>query len=830
MKSLRFFQSYYGLQLIFAFSILTLWLSLCLMSWLTSIKRHEQSSMAEFERILNHKINFLGIIGDRQSTFINDERTIRLAEIVSYPFLSKMRSIIATSENAGSVEFPDMPMAGATGLFVSRKGRLIYQAGQNFEDYFGKDWARLLFLSMRSGGDLFIQRAKSLYSFPISYEEFLATANRFQMIFRKGNFLLRWYFSIGDWNVIYIIHLDPLKPESLKQEAVKMFLQGYNHLTLGLEDAFVFGSTKKSYSNTSPGIVWTEQPETFLEHLLKRPVFILFLLLPGIWLYRKGGYLILSTRFEFRYLLYAALPIIISMALIWVWLEPHHLNHKAFLRSQNILKLENVLNENIRAYIEHLSNLPLNNNHPVLPAYRLTLQNNMATYENVTDPVLKVLLLSILGSNRYDKTPIAGTARSIARNLSRGSHNYRKMVDQALNNKMNQEVIHIKWQEDILLCNSKILGPGFETAEAFCYSQKEIANHWFLSQMPSVLKQMQNLHLDPKSLIMIFNSFGTPMREFSENTIPDYDIENLSQLHEVRESLWLDWDHYGNWLSTYWNFEFPSDRKFLILTSAENITKQYNKYLRLPLFLMFLSLALVFWNLLNFKSRLLMVLGDLKSMVLKLRFENAAEHQTAIGQKNHLIEKLLILKENIQQKLRSLPYLSPGWKSYLSNEEQCLKQKEEKSCFLQLQFSSADINFDPRPIIKKICDRYPLLYSEGISLRFCLAIPYSLSIRAHEDCLLAALDIAHLLPPHTKLLGQISSQQITYVCLGNDTFCAPVLKAQSQTTLSLVEDLKNYQQPDYQKYLILMDSKTQSKVQYLHAITKVSESLYTAIQ
>jgi len=797
-----------------------LWFALCSISWLTSVQRQKQVAQAEFERILNHKVNFLGLIGEKQSSFINDERTIRLAEIVSHPFLSRLRSILATSDTLAPTDFPQLPMIGATGLFVSRKGRLTYHSGQNFEEYFGKDWARLLFLSMRTGGDLFVQRAKSLYSFPITYEEFLATANRFQMIFKKGNFLLRWYFSMGDWNVLYVVHLDPLQPENLKQEAMQMFIGGHKNLSLGFEDAFIWGQAKKVYSEVSPGIVYTRQPETFYEHLSIRPHLILCLLLPGIWLYRKGGYLILATRFEFRYLLYTSLPILTSMILLWIWLEPYHLDHQGYLRSQTVLNISSVLKQNIDDYVNHLSSL--NQTTTNLPVYRCRLDNDQAHFENVNDSVLKVLLLSVLGSNRHDKTPVAPLARNLARNLSRGSHNYRKMVDQALNNPFAKDLILVSWQEDTLFCSSRTLSLQPVQAESFCYSQKDIANQWFESQLPTVLKQMKSQNMDIKSLMMVFDAASRPPEEFAQNEIPQYEVENLINLHGVRESLWLEWNYLGLWLSTLWGFEFPSDRKFLVLSSVQNIHNQHNIYLRTPMLLMFLALVFVVWQLLQFKSALLLVLKNLKEMVLDLKFYKSEELKKDTNFKNSLTQKLLVLRHTILEKLKALPYLSPASQTYLSQGSHSIPKKMEQSVSVHIQFISQDLNFDPRPHLKKICERYPLLYSEDICLKFVMSIPDSLSSRPQIDSFLAVLDLAHLLPENVKMLCGIFTQETTFVCLGDNLYRTPSLIAKNT-----LENIEKPIAPNI-KYKILMDSEIQFRVQYLHEIKAHSDSLFVA--
>ncbi|MBW7877126.1 MAG: hypothetical protein H3C47_14185, partial [Candidatus Cloacimonetes bacterium] len=289
-------RGYWHLQLLFFLIIIGLWFLGVFCVYLLSVSRQAEENHRQIEKRESLIQQFREGIRTEEGALPSYHRKLEILEAMHADFFKKLGSILESGNLREELPNLVLPVKHASGLFIIRRGRLLYHDGLDMEYFLGKDWLKRMLPGLNSQNEeLFQQAIARMYTYPISKEEFLSQRGRFLVLNYRSQQFLRFYAEKNEYS--YFLLIDLLKVNAMD-------------LNTGLE-SFV-----PPVSESIPELM------DYLASIWPVHLLSMFIL---VWLWKRGGYLIISTRFAFRLMFVAVLFWLFFLLLIH-WLVEESLS------------------------------------------------------------------------------------------------------------------------------------------------------------------------------------------------------------------------------------------------------------------------------------------------------------------------------------------------------------------------------------------------------------------------------------------------------------------------------------------------------------------------
>jgi len=329
---------YYKLQALFILSLIIVFLAACLGAWWLEERKTKQNQLSQFQSILRDGSELSrDLIEDPMEQFPNYEKKLMLVELIHYAWIQKITKTLESPDGKLKKKLKEIPLPfpEASGFFLGRGSRVLFQSGEDFQDILGKRWVKNTFLAI-SGGEGTFTKKQQLYLVPLSFEQFVQTKNTFQTIFYLGQYLYRYYKEVGPFGFFIIVDLKKVRVSKLKQRVQEFLLQSHENLQLADRNLFEFRGDQQLLPGGTPGLHWTGSFPGFLSFLGTKLLWILCFLAVLVWLYRLGGYRILFLRFESK--LFLVLMVFLGILFISLQLAEQEMIHTQSLLDRRTAK------------------------------------------------------------------------------------------------------------------------------------------------------------------------------------------------------------------------------------------------------------------------------------------------------------------------------------------------------------------------------------------------------------------------------------------------------------------------------------------------------------
>ncbi len=346
--------SYWRLQSLFFAFLLALWLLLALTVHTGLSLHHKSDALRQFREVIARKNQLVQMLPEKNAFPNHPVRTSVLKALIQ-PWTEELLLSLQDSREAVTKSLKAQPLSTGISVFAAKSGRLLLIHGDSLDTVFGSAWARSFFLGLHMGGNLIEDRLSELFSYAGSREDFLKTAGEFRNLYRSGRYFLRSFAQTDDWQVLLLADLEATSPLVLEDAVLNMFVDSDSRLMIHPKgDVFQWGEIPQWLSRSGKGLSWIEVPPSFLDWMSQFWVFHLTALFLAWLLYRMGGYLLLSTRMEFRLLACGSLLFTILGCLLWVvaqkglprvaWFQQEQLSQKVRDRLKGLqeMVLENL--------------------------------------------------------------------------------------------------------------------------------------------------------------------------------------------------------------------------------------------------------------------------------------------------------------------------------------------------------------------------------------------------------------------------------------------------------------------------------------------------------
>jgi len=261
-----------------------------------------------------------------KGTFVNTDTRLNAIQTLAWPLVVQIRESLHLENPRLALQELDLLFVRSLHIFVARKGRIIFQNSNGLDSLLGKDWARQFFIGWHQGGDVFKTKANFLYSYPVTYDEFLSLKGRFTSYNLRGEYFLQYANSTEDYNWILLWDLQTIEDEDLET---------ISRLSFGLTYPDLDFSNEIKFKKPVLGFM------SFLGSLgILHSVFFVLVL----FLLYHGGFFLLNTRFEFRLLMLMSLFYGFVLLGSYVYIEIgtearlHVLRQRAMVHMQTITR------------------------------------------------------------------------------------------------------------------------------------------------------------------------------------------------------------------------------------------------------------------------------------------------------------------------------------------------------------------------------------------------------------------------------------------------------------------------------------------------------------
>jgi class 3 adenylate cyclase len=265
-----------------------------------------KQELSDFERIVRDKNRRIsGLLDESEEVFSNYDSKIQLVESFYLDYINRLReNLLSENSNRHNLAELSLPFDKESAIFINRRDRLFYQAGHDFEDLYGEGWYNRFTLALRNRyNDDYFSRAQTIIPYPVNFEQFANFSDGFQTIFVNGEFVHRYFFETGRYTCLLLVRLNKISRTDLIRQTIKRFKTIYPYLSYGQNDIFAVGDKKIKLSDSPDGLHYFLPEETYQDFLKKNPLYIFWGLITVSILYLLGGYMVVATRFEFRFAL-----------------------------------------------------------------------------------------------------------------------------------------------------------------------------------------------------------------------------------------------------------------------------------------------------------------------------------------------------------------------------------------------------------------------------------------------------------------------------------------------------------------------------------------------
>ncbi|MCO4780841.1 MAG: adenylate/guanylate cyclase domain-containing protein [Candidatus Cloacimonetes bacterium] len=294
--------SYYKLQSIFFLTLFSVYLIITQISY--RVYDHQSFTKASnyFKNIVQEKEEMLqGLRNDEE--FAHYPNKLKIIETTTNPFLLKVSELTKQKNWKSKVSSLEIPFKDQSCLVIGKNGRKSFKSGVSMDDIFTSGWDKSIFIALKYQKTMF-SRMNAIYHHPVDIRDFKLYFQKFQLLYHKDKqYVYKYYTKINNIDVFYFLKLNKIQNVHLKHIIQSFFIDSDQRLSISGDDSIIWNNNPLIINKNLTGLKYTPKSIGYVDYLktlsIANYVFVLLVAL----LYYKGGYRVITSYFEFKFIL-----------------------------------------------------------------------------------------------------------------------------------------------------------------------------------------------------------------------------------------------------------------------------------------------------------------------------------------------------------------------------------------------------------------------------------------------------------------------------------------------------------------------------------------------